>query len=73
MENLETLGLLKMDFLALRTLTVIQRTVNLIGQAHGEPFDHDKIPMDDKKTYEMLQKGDSLGVFQLESGWVRTS
>lgn len=71
MENLETLGLLKMDFLALRTLTVIQRTVNLIGQAHGEPFDHDKIPMDDKKTYEMLQKGDSLGVFQLESGWVR--
>lgn len=71
MEDLETLGLLKMDFLALRTLTVIQRAVNLIEHQKGERFDLDAISVDDRPTYELLQRGESLGVFQLESGWVR--
>jgi DNA polymerase-3 subunit alpha len=71
MEDLESLGLLKMDFLALRTLTVIQRAVKLVEHDTGKRFEVDAIPMDDKLTYEMLGRGDSLGVFQLESGWVR--
>lgn len=71
MENLESLGLLKIDFLALRTLTVLQKAVKLVRDGGGSPVDLDKIPMDDKKTYDMLKNGDALGVFQLESSWVR--
>jgi DNA polymerase-3 subunit alpha len=71
MEDLETLGLLKMDFLALRTLTVIQRAVHLVEHDTGSRFQVDAIPVDDKPTYDLLQRGESLGVFQLESGWVR--
>ncbi len=62
-EYLEDVGLIKFDFLGLRNLTVIDITVKLIG----EGFDISKIPLDDKETFKLLQKGDTLGVFQLES------
>ncbi|HHY76845.1 MAG TPA: DNA polymerase III subunit alpha [Firmicutes bacterium] len=71
MEDLETLGLLKMDFLALRTLTVIQRAVKLAEHDTGDRVDIDAIPLDDGPTYDLLSRGESMGVFQLESGWVR--
>jgi len=71
MENLEELGLLKMDFLGLRTLTVIEKTRRLVKDELNEPLELDRIPLDDGKTFEMLSKGDALGVFQLESSWVR--
>jgi DNA polymerase-3 subunit alpha len=70
MEDLEELGLLKMDFLGLRTLTVIKNTATLLEQS-GKHVDIENVPLDDGKTYEMLQRGESLGVFQLESSWVR--
>ncbi len=63
---LEALGLLKMDFLGLRNLTVIRDTVNEIKKFQPD-FDIDKIPEDDPKVYEMLAKGDTAGVFQFES------
>ena len=71
MEALEELGLLKMDFLGLRTLTVIQTATRLASEETGVPLRVENIPIDDKRTYRMLSKGDSLGVFQLESSWVR--
>ncbi len=70
MEDLETLGLLKIDFLALRTLTVIQKAQNLI-ELHGGHFNVSSIPPGNEQTYEMLSRGESLGVFQMESSWVR--
>ena len=66
-DKLEGLGLLKMDFLGLRTLTVIGDAINNIKETTGEVVDIDNIPLDDKKTCEMLRKGDTYGVFQLES------
>ncbi len=71
MEDLEALGLLKIDFLALRTLTVMQRAVKLVEEDTGRPFDLEEAPLDDPATYDMLSLGDSMGVFQLESSWVR--
>ncbi|RRC91714.1 DNA polymerase III subunit alpha [Erysipelotrichaceae bacterium OH741_COT-311] len=65
MEYLEELGLIKMDFLGLRNLTIIDEIVGNIQKHH--PFDLFHIDLHDKKTYEMIQKGDTLGVFQLES------
>ncbi len=62
-EYLEDVGLIKFDFLGLRNLTVIDITTKLIGKE----FDMSKIPLDDEETYKLLQKGDTLGVFQLES------
>jgi DNA polymerase-3 subunit alpha len=67
----EALGLLKMDFLGLRTLTIISDTLQNIEDDLGEIVDIDNIPLDDKKTYEMLSDGDSSGVFQLESEGMR--
>jgi DNA polymerase-3 subunit alpha len=67
MWDVEALGLLKMDFLGLRNLDVIDKAVDLIGSG----LDIAKIPMDDKKTYEMLARGDSIGVFQFESSGMR--
>ena len=67
MADLEKLGLLKMDFLGLRNLTMISKTMKLIKQRRGIEFDINKIPLDDKETYEMLESGDTDGVFQLES------
>src|SRR5213596_1831622 len=66
MGDIESLGLLKMDFLGLRNLYVIDKACALIGNV-----DIEKIPMDDKKTYAMLAKGDAAGVFQFESSGMR--
>ena len=71
MEGLEDLGLLKMDFLGLRTLTVLHDTVSLISRTQGTELRLDEIPFDDTNTYRLLGEGETLGVFQLESGWVR--
>jgi DNA polymerase-3 subunit alpha len=67
MKNVEALGLLKMDFLGLRNLDVIDKAVELIGNG----LDISKIPMDDAKTYAMLARADSMGVFQFESSGMR--
>ncbi len=66
MGDIEALGLLKMDFLGLRNLDVIDKACELVGG-----LDIEKIPMDDKKTYAMLAKGDAAGVFQFESSGMR--
>lgn len=71
MEDIEALGLLKMDFLGLRTLTVIRDTIRLIEANRGETVDLTKIPTNDQLTFAMLQKGHTLGVFQLESRGIR--
>ena len=68
---LESLGLLKMDFLGLMNLTVIQTTLEIIERTKEEGIDITKIPMDDADTFALLQKGDTTGVFQLESGGMR--
>ncbi len=71
MKHTEKTGLIKFDFLGLRTLTVIDRAVKLINSELDTPLDIEKIPMDDRKTYDLLCRGDSLGVFQLESSGMR--
>ena len=63
MKNVEALGLLKMDFLGLRNLDVIDKAVELIGRG----LDIGAVPLDDRKTYEMLARADATGVFQFES------
>jgi len=65
------LGLLKMDFLGLKTLTVIRNTVEMVQRSHGVAIDIDRLPLDDQKTYDLLNKGNTVGVFQLESGGMR--
>jgi DNA polymerase-3 subunit alpha len=65
------LGLLKMDFLGLKTLTVIRNTCETIKQTHGVDVPIDNLPLDDAKTYDLLNKANTLGVFQLESGGMR--
>jgi DNA polymerase-3 subunit alpha len=67
MAPLTDLGLLKMDFLGLKTLTVIDDAVKLIHR-HSPDFDISKIPMDDQASFDLLNRGESIGVFQLESG-----
>ncbi|OPZ65308.1 MAG: DNA polymerase III subunit alpha [Firmicutes bacterium ADurb.Bin506] len=67
MDALECLGILKMDFLGLRTLTVIGQCVDMIEQTRGERVDMDSIPLDDPDVYAMLCRAESEGVFQLES------
>jgi DNA polymerase-3 subunit alpha len=71
MEDVEAIGLLKMDFLGLRNLTMIQRAVDLIAEGKGETLDMDDLPMDDPATFKLLEKGDLGGVFQLESSGMR--
>jgi DNA polymerase-3 subunit alpha len=71
MKYTEMTGLIKFDFLGLKTLTVIDRALKLIKQDIGREVDLTRIPMDDAKTYDLLCKGDSLGVFQLESDGMR--
>jgi len=71
MGPIEKLGLLKMDFLGLRTLTVLANTVALIKESRGLELDLDRLPLDDKKTYEMLSEAKTFGVFQLESSGMR--
>lgn len=77
MTTLEELGLLKMDFLGLRTLTVIRDTLDLIEKNrviknYTEKIDFSKMDYDDPKVYEMLSSGNTLGVFQLESAGMRS-
>jgi DNA polymerase-3 subunit alpha len=71
MGDLEKVGLLKMDFLGLRTLTVVDNTVALVKKTRGIQLDPDKFPLDDADTYKLLQRGDARGVFQLESDGIR--
>lgn len=68
---LESIGMLKMDFLGLMNLTVIQTSLEIIKRTRGETVDIHTIPMNDKATFELLQKADTTGVFQLESGGMR--
>src|SRR4051794_341711 len=67
MKPIEEIGLLKMDFLGLRNLDVIEAALDIIEQSSGERPDLTALPLDDQKTYEMLQRGESIGVFQFES------
>lgn len=71
MTTLEELGLLKMDFLGLRTLTVIQNAVKEIERIHGIKLDMENIPDDDPGVYDMISQGKTEGVFQLESGGMK--
>ncbi|OYX25824.1 MAG: DNA polymerase III subunit alpha [Flavobacteriales bacterium 32-35-8] len=63
----EEAGLLKMDFLGLKTLTLIKDTVKIVKAKHGITLDPDNFPLDDEKTYELFQRGETVGVFQYES------
>lgn len=72
MNGVEELGLLKMDFLGLRTLSIIDEALKLIQTTTGTAIDLEHIPLDDVGTFQLLQAGDSLGVFQLESSPMRS-
>ncbi len=71
MGPIERLGLLKMDFLGLRTLTVIANAVQLIRESRGAAVDPERIPLDDARTYQLLSEARTFGVFQLESTGMR--
>ncbi len=71
MGPIEEMGLLKMDFLGLRNLDVIEDAIDIIERSRGETVEMEKIPIDDAKTYAMLAAGDSTGVFQFESEGMR--
>jgi len=71
MNPLGELGLLKMDFLGLKTLTVIKGTIDLIAETMGQRIDISRIPLDDKMTFDLLNKANTIGVFQLESQGMR--
>ncbi len=71
MVPVEEIGLLKMDFLGLRNLDVIEDAVAIVERSRGESIDVEELPLDDETTYEMLRRGDSVGVFQLESEGMR--
>jgi DNA polymerase-3 subunit alpha len=73
MKPIEEIGLLKMDFLGLRNLDVIEDAIEIIERSRGERIEIEAIPMDDARTYEMLARGDSVGVFQLESEGMRNA
>ncbi|MCP2042313.1 DNA polymerase III subunit alpha [Pontibacter sp. HSC-36F09] len=68
---IESAGMLKMDFLGLKTLTIIKDAMELIKKNHGVEIDIDNIPIDDEKTYELYQRGDTIGTFQFESEGMR--
>ena len=71
MGNIEKLGLLKMDFLGLKTLTVIDKTIKKIKKIEGKEINLDTIPLDDAETFKKLSEAKTLGVFQLESRGMR--
>jgi DNA polymerase III subunit alpha len=71
MDVLETLGVLKMDFLGLRNLSIIEHILHMIQKEQGVRIDIRSIPLDDEKTYQLLSRGDTLGIFQLESEGMR--
>ena len=70
-KSLDTLGLLKMDFLGLKNLTILKTTLKIIKRTTGKTIDRKTIPIDDKKTYALLSRGETTGVFQLESGGMK--
>ena len=72
MKYAEKAGLVKFDFLGLKTLTVIDNTVKLINKSRGTNLNISKIPIDDNDTFDMLSNGDSIGVFQIESSGMRS-
>lgn len=71
MKPIEDIGLLKMDFLGLKNLTIIEKAIKIIKRTKGDDVDLSKIPMNDEKTFKLLQNGDTTGVFQLESSGMR--
>ena len=71
MGEVEELGLLKMDFLGLSNLTIINNAMRIIQKAYKKEINLSELPLDDKKTYELFQRGDTTGVFQLESAGMK--
>lgn len=71
MGPIEELGLLKMDFLGLSNLTIIKNALRIIKRAYGKDIDINTIPLDDAKTFELFQRGDTTGVFQFESAGMK--
>jgi len=71
MNDVEDAGLLKMDFLGLRNLTILRTAVDIIEETTGQRIDPLSFPLDDKETFALLQRGETKGVFQLESGGIR--
>lgn len=69
--TVEEIGLLKMDFLGLRNLTILDKAVQNVKKHHGVDIDPLELPLDDKATYALLQRGETKGIFQLESGGMR--
>ena len=65
------MGMLKMDFLGLKTLSIIKDAIINIKERHGVEIDIDEIPLEDEKTFELYQKGDTIGTFQFESDGMR--
>lgn len=71
MGDVEAAGLLKMDFLGLRNLTILAKSIDLIQESRGERVDPYAFPLDDKETFDLLCRGETKGIFQLESGGIR--
>ena len=71
MDDIESLGLLKMDFLGLKNLTMIEKTVSLIESSTGEKINIDTLPENDNKTFDLIGRGDLEGIFQLESSGMK--
>src|ERR1700733_4986918 len=71
MGPIEELGLLKMDFLGLSNLTIIKNSLRIIKRVYDKDIDINEIPLDNKKSFELLQRGDTTGVFQLESSGMK--
>ncbi|MDP3974744.1 MAG: DNA polymerase III subunit alpha, partial [Candidatus Jorgensenbacteria bacterium] len=72
MHSVENLGLLKIDFLGLKNLTIIERTLRLVKELRGVDINIDELPLDDRATFELLRRGETTGIFQLEgSGMTR--
>jgi len=71
MHSIEDLGLLKMDFLGLKNLTIIEDTLKRIYKVHDISVDLDNLPLDDKEVFKLLQRGDTIGIFQLESAGIQ--
>jgi DNA polymerase-3 subunit alpha len=72
MYGVEALGLLKMDFLGLRNLSIIERCLELVEESTGQRVDIDSVPLDDELTFKLLQSGNTIGVFQLEGTAMRS-
>jgi len=71
MDDIESLGLLKMDFLGLKNLTMIDKTINLIEESTGEKINIDDLPLNDDETFDLIGRGDLEGIFQLESSGMK--